>query len=143
MTNETRGHCSTCGAGRGEYTCADAGRDAEWVEGARPEIVCICGSSRFIEDMAVAARVFEKSGKIALSLHLLPSWYGADPDHQAEAEGVADRLDELHLRKIDLADGVFVVNPGGYIGDSMRREIAYAKATGNPVEYVVDPEQVQ
>lgn len=44
-------------------------------------------------------------------------------------------LDALHLRKIDLADRVLVVNPGGYIGESTRREIAYARATGKPVAF--------
>ena len=47
-------------------------------------------------------------------------------------------LDDLHLRKIDLADRVLVVNPGGYVGESTRREIAYARATGTPVTYT-DP----
>jgi nucleoside 2-deoxyribosyltransferase len=44
-------------------------------------------------------------------------------------------LDALHLRKIDLADRVLVVNPGGYIGESTRREIAYARAAGKPVSF--------
>lgn len=44
-------------------------------------------------------------------------------------------LDPLHLRKIDLADRVLVVNPGGYIGESTRREIAYANAAGKPVSF--------
>ena len=47
-------------------------------------------------------------------------------------------LDALHLRKIDLADRVLVVNPGGYVGESTRREIAYADATGTPVSFT-DP----
>jgi len=47
-------------------------------------------------------------------------------------------LDELHLRKIDLADRVLVVNPGGYVGESTSREIAYAEATGKPVSFT-DP----
>ncbi len=42
-------------------------------------------------------------------------------------------LDALHLRKIDLADRVLVVNPGGYVGESTRREIDYARAAGKPV----------
>ncbi|WP_238587953.1 hypothetical protein [Rhodococcus sp. 311R] len=46
-------------------------------------------------------------------------------------------LGVLHLRKIDLADRVLVVNPGGYIGESTRREIAYARATGKPVSFTV------
>ena len=44
-------------------------------------------------------------------------------------------LDALHLRKIDLADRVLVVNPGGYVGESTRREIAYAKAAGKPISF--------
>ncbi len=47
-------------------------------------------------------------------------------------------LDTLHLRKIDLADRVLIVNPGGYIGQSTRREIAYAQAVGKPIIYT-DP----
>ncbi len=47
-------------------------------------------------------------------------------------------LAALHLRKIDLADRVLVVNPGGYIGESSRREIAYAHATGKPISFT-DP----
>ena len=47
-------------------------------------------------------------------------------------------LDALHLRKIDLADRVLVVNPGGYVGESTSREIAYARAAGKPVSFT-DP----
>ncbi|MGM7665885.1 hypothetical protein [Microbacterium sp. A93] len=47
-------------------------------------------------------------------------------------------LDALHLRKIDLADRVLIVNPGGYIGESTSKEIAYAHATGKPVSFT-DP----
>jgi len=47
-------------------------------------------------------------------------------------------LDALHLRRIDLADRVLVVNPGGYIGESTSREIAYARATGKPISFT-DP----
>jgi len=47
-------------------------------------------------------------------------------------------LDALHLRKIDLADRVLVVNPGGYVGESTRREIDYARAAGKPVSFT-DP----
>lgn len=47
-------------------------------------------------------------------------------------------LDTLHLRKIDLADRVLVVNPGGYVGKSTSREIAYAHAAGKPISFT-DP----
>jgi hypothetical protein len=47
-------------------------------------------------------------------------------------------LDALHRHKIDLADRVLVVNPGGYIGEATSREIAYAHATGKPISFT-DP----
>ncbi len=80
--------------------------------------------------------MLEKEGKIVFSLHLLPSRQGMPADHLAEHEGVAEQMDELHLRKIDLSDRVTVVNIGGYIGDSTRREIAYSESIGCPVRFL-------
>jgi len=74
-------------------------------------------------------------GKIVLSVgvskHLPPS-------HGGESLGpeTAAMLDELHLRKIDLADEVFVLNVDGYIGESTRKEIEYAEAHGKPIRYL-------
>jgi len=45
-------------------------------------------------------------------------------------------LDDMHKRKIDMADEIFVINVGGYIGDSTRSEIEYAIQTGKPVHYL-------
>jgi hypothetical protein len=87
--------------------------------------------------MAVEAWKLSKQGIIALAPQLLPQWYdGIKDDHQAEAEGVAGILDELHLRKIDLSDEVLVMNVGGYIGDRTRAEIGYAEQHGKPVRYL-------
>lgn len=102
-----------------------------------PKIVCICGSTRFVDVMAVEAWKLEKQGIMALSPHLLPQWYeGVQEHHQAEAEGVSHILDELHLRKIDMADEVLVVNVNGYIGERTSIEIGYAKDHGKPVRYL-------
>ena len=102
-----------------------------------PNVICLCGSSRFIDVMAVLAWQLEKQGNIVLSLHLLPRWYCGDvDDHIAEAEGVADSMDELHLRKIDMADEVIVVDVEGYVGDSTSREIQYAKDTATSLRYL-------
>ena len=100
--------------------------------------VCLCGSSRFVDIMAVCQWFIERDeGAIGMGLHLLPYWYCKDaiPDHLAEHEGCADKMNELHLRKIDLADEIFVVNFNDYIGDSTRNEIEYAKKTGKPVRW--------
>jgi len=101
----------------------------------RPEIVCLCGSTRFMDWFNEVGWLLTMEGKIVLSVGVskhLP------PDHGGEAMGpeVAARLDELHLRKIDLADRIFVLNVDGYIGESTRREIEYATAHDKPVTYL-------
>ena len=105
----------------------------------KPKIIVMCGSSRYCQEMAVCAWLLEKQeNAITMGLHLLPYWYPAESDHQAEAEGVAEQMDELHLRKIDLADEIFVVNKGHYIGESTEREIRYAASRGLPVRWYTD-----
>lgn len=120
----------------------------------KQKMVVICGSSRFIQEMAVVAWVLERDeGAIVLSLHLLPHWYPDCPaDHLAEHEGVADAMDALHITKLDVAQWlkdsleydaeVFVVNPGpdGYIGESTRKELVHAQNLGLPLRfYTTDP----
>ncbi|MFC0625736.1 hypothetical protein [Kribbella deserti] len=101
----------------------------------RPEIVCICGSIRFAAEMHAANRDLTLAGAIVVAPGVLP----AEDD---EAKGITDEqktaLGALHLRKIDLADRVLIVNPGGYIGESTSKEIAYARACGKPVSFT-DP----
>ncbi|GIF47021.1 hypothetical protein DFJ67_2354 [Asanoa ferruginea] len=103
----------------------------------RPEIVCICGSARFGAEMSAANRELTFAGVIVVA----PGVFLRAEDHEA-AEVLTDEqktaLGALHLRKIDLADRVLVVNPGGYIGESTSREIAYARATGKPISFT-DP----
>jgi len=102
----------------------------------KPKVVVLCGSSRFCQEMAVAAWFIERDERaIAMGLHLLPWWYSTEyiPDHLAEYEGVASAMDTLHLQKIDLADEIFVVDIGGYIGESTSRELKYAAYRGLPI----------
>jgi hypothetical protein len=98
----------------------------------RPEIVCICGSTRFVAEMRAANRDLTVAGAIVLAPGEAGGTGGVVTDEQKVA------LDALHLSKIDLADRVLVVNPGGYVGESTRREIAHARATGKPVSFT-DP----
>ncbi|NJP68518.1 hypothetical protein [Streptomyces spiramenti] len=106
-----------------------------------PRIVVICGSTRFVLDMAeadlretAAGNIVVKPGCDMKSPHEL--W--SDP---AEAENLKLRLDDLHRAKIRLADEALVV--GDYIGDSTRAEITYARSLGKPVRFThpeVDPD---
>ena len=99
----------------------------------RPTIVCLCGSTRFMEAFFAAGWELTLLGQIVLSVgvckHVGPGGHGAE----AISQECADRLDELHLRKIDLADWVLVLNVAGYIGDSTRREKEYAETIGKRV----------
>ncbi|KIQ65812.1 hypothetical protein TR51_18915 [Kitasatospora griseola] len=105
-----------------------------------PRVVVICGSTRFMAEMAeadlretVAGRIVVKPGCDMKSPHGLRS----DP---AGAKALKALLDDLHRAKIRLADEVLVV--GDYIGDSTRAEIAYARSLGRPVRFTcpdVDP----
>ena len=114
--------------------------------GKHPEIITLCGSSRFCDVMAVMAWEFEKGGAITLGLHLLPEWYCREknyiPDenghihHIGEQAGVEDIMDTLHFKKIKMSNRVYVINCEGYIGSSTAREIAYAEHLGKPVSYL-------
>ncbi|ATM24603.1 hypothetical protein SMD44_p10104 (plasmid) [Streptomyces alboflavus] len=92
----------------------------------RPEIVCLCGSIRFVDEMRAAHRDLSFEDIIVVA----PSEAG---ELITDEQKIA--LSVLHLRRIDLADRVLVVNPGGYVGESTSREIAYAHATGKPVSF--------
>lgn len=103
----------------------------------RPEIVCICGSTRFADEMIAANRDLTFAGAIVVAPGVFRRAEDRDADELISHEQKT-ALDALHLRKIDLADRVLVVNPGGYVGESTSREIAYARATGKPVSFT-DP----
>ena len=96
----------------------------------RPNIVALCGSTRFREEFARVNRELTMTGAIVVA----PGVFGHSGDPFTDEDKA--RLDELHLRKIELADEVFIVNPGGYIGESTRREIAYAEEISRPVRYL-------
>ena len=74
-------------------------------------------------------------GNIVISVGL----FGHRGAEEVWAPGTKEMLDDMHKRKIDLADAIYVINVGGYIGASTRSEIEYAKATGKEVLYLEEP----
>jgi hypothetical protein len=103
-----------------------------------PKIICLCGSTRFVEAFQAAQLEETLAGNIVLTIG---SSTKSDQDlfshlSKTEWDSLEKRLIDLHLRKIDLADEIFVINVNGYIGESGAREIAYAKSTGKPVKYL-------
>ena len=103
-----------------------------------PKIVCLCGSTRFMEQFFNSGWDETMKGHIVLSVGVNLKMKTPDGGHVGEAMGeeVKIRLDDLHKRKIDLADEVFVLNVGGYIGESTRSEIDYAKNNNKTVRYL-------
>jgi hypothetical protein len=105
---------------------------------SRPRIVCLCGSTRFIDTFLEENWRLTLEGVIVLSVGVVKS---GPADHVGESlgEDVARLLDELHLRKIDLADEVRILNVGGYIGDSTFAELTYARRLGKHVTFLEPP----
>ena len=101
------------------------------IPGSIPRVVCLIGSTKFKTEYREAEKFFTRTGKIVLTCGLFGH---ADGIQLSEAEK-AD-LDRLHLWKIELADFVHVINPGGYIGNSTRREIQFAKDRGKHITYM-------
>ena len=96
------------------------------------KIVTLCGSTRFKEQFMEAQKRLTLKGCIVISVGL----FGHSGDGDVWKPGVKEMLDDMHLRKIDLADEIFVINVGDYIGESTKREIAYAERTGKNVNYL-------
>ena len=101
------------------------------------KIVVLCGSTRFYAAFQEANYRETMAGHIVLSVGFYPhaqaQAHGQERDCTPEQKAA---LDALHLDKIDLADEIYVLNVGNYIGASTAREIAHATATGKPVRYL-------
>lgn len=100
----------------------------------KPVVVCLCGSTRFVEMFRYVNQRETLAGKIVLA----PGCFQGDAVLEV-LPGVKQRLDELHLRKIDLADVVKILDVGGYIGESTRRELEYARAHDKIIEWLEPP----
>lgn len=96
------------------------------------KVITLCGSTRFKDEFIEVQKRLTLEGNIVISVGL----FGHSGDEEVWNEGVKEMLDRQHLAKIDLADEIFVINVGGYIGESTRQEIAYAKSKHKAVSYL-------
>lgn len=96
------------------------------------KVVTLCGSTRFKEQFMETQKRLTLDGCIVISVGL----FGHSGDDDVWKPGVKEMLDDMHLRKIGMADEIFVINVGGYIGESTKREIAYAEQKGKKVNYL-------
>lgn len=99
-------------------------------------VITLCGSTRFKEHFLEQQKRLTLEGNIVLTVGCFD--YSGD----AFTENKKTMLDDMHKRKIDMADSIFVINVGGYIGSSTRSEIDYARCTGKKVHYLeaLDPD---
>ncbi|MBR0419732.1 MAG: hypothetical protein IJI66_11235 [Erysipelotrichaceae bacterium] len=103
------------------------------------KVITLCGSTRFKDAFMETQKKLTLEGNIVISVGL----FGHSGDNEVWEdmdEGTLTRtkqmLDDMHKRKIDLADEIFVINVGGYIGDSTKSEIEYATQAGKTVRYL-------
>ena len=96
------------------------------------KVITLCGSTRFKEDFERVNRRLTLDGNIVISV----GCYGHSGDTFTDEQKIM--LDDIHKRKIDMADAIYVINKGGYIGASTRSEIQYALKTGKHIMYMED-----
>lgn len=103
------------------------------------KVITLCGSTRFKEEFMKAQKDLTLQGNIVISVGLFGHsgdsevWENMDEGTLTKTK---EMLDDIHKRKIDMSDEIFVINVGGYIGESTRSEIEYAKQTNKKVNYL-------
>ena len=102
-------------------------------------VITLCGSTRFKDEFMEAQKRLTLEGNIVISVGLFGHsgdeevWENMDEGTLTKTK---EMLDDMHKRKIDMADSIYVVNVGGYIGESTKSEIEYAKEHGKEVRYL-------
>lgn len=96
------------------------------------KVITLCGSTKFKDEFIREQKRLSLEGNIVISVGL----FGHSGDTEVFTEGVKEMLDDMHKRKIDMADEIFVINKNGYIGSSTKSEIEYAKMTNKKVSYM-------
>ena len=103
------------------------------------KVITLCGSTRFKDEFMEAQKRLTLEGNIVISVGLFGHagdaevWENMDEGTLTKTK---EMLDDMHKRKIDMADEIYVINVGGYIGSSTKSEIEYAKATGKGILYL-------
>lgn len=104
------------------------------------KVITLCGSTRFKDQFYEAQKRLTLEGNIVISVGLFGHsgdaevWDGMDEGTRSKTKQM---LDDMHKRKIDMADGIYVINVDGYVGESTKSEIEYALTHGKTVEYLV------
>lgn len=76
------------------------------------KVITLCGSTRFKDAFIEAQKRLTLEGNIVISVGL----FGRFGDDEVWTEGTKEMLDDIHKRKVDMADEIFVINVGRYMG---------------------------
>lgn len=98
------------------------------------KVITLCGSTRFKKEFEEVQRKLTLEGVIVISVGLFS--HAEENGEEWSTNGIKEMLDDMHKRKIDMADEIFVINKDGYIGSSTRNEIEYAMLTNKPITYL-------
>lgn len=96
-------------------------------------VITLCGSTRFKKEFLQAQSALTLDGNIVLSVGLFGHADGIDFTPETK-----EMLDDIHKRKIDMSDAIYVINKDNYIGNSTRSEIEYAQAHGKQIYYMFE-----
>ena len=96
------------------------------------KVITLCGSTKFKDEFLIEQKRLTLEGNIVISVGL----FGHSGDDEVWTENIKKMLDDMHKRKIDMADEIFVINKNGYIGSSTKSEIEYALTTNKKVNYM-------
>lgn len=96
------------------------------------KVITLCGSTKFKDQFLEVQKKLTLEGNIVISVGL----FGHSGDNEVWTEGTKEMLDDMHKRKIDMADEIFVINVNGYIGASTKSEIDYAVASNKVVRFL-------
>ena len=103
------------------------------------KVITLCGSTRFKDEFLKVQKDLTLKGNIVISVGLFGHsgdsevWENMD---EGTLTTTKEMLDDMHKRKIDMSDEIFVINVNGYIGESTKSEIEYAKSLGKVVNYL-------
>ena len=96
------------------------------------KVITLCGSTKFKDEFFREQKRLTLEGNIVISVGL----FGHSGDNEVWTDDTKIMLDDMHKRKIDMADEIFVINKNGYIGESTKSEIEYAKLKGKKISYL-------
>ena len=95
------------------------------------KVITLCGSTKFKDEFIAIQKDLTLKGNIVISVGL----FDHSGDNEVWEDGIKEMLDDMHKRKIDMSDAIMVIDVDGYIGESTKKEMEYAKSKGKIIYF--------